>query len=63
MTAMLYLIILSLILGAGGLVLFLWTLRTGQYEDIDGAANRVLFDDAVDYIRQNDSSVSRTNNI
>jgi nitrogen fixation-related uncharacterized protein len=25
----------------------LWTLRSGQYDDLDGAANRILFDDAV----------------
>jgi cbb3-type cytochrome oxidase maturation protein len=45
MTAMFYLMILSLILGGGGLVLFLWTLRSGQYDDPEGAANRILFDD------------------
>ena len=28
-----------------GLLFFLWTLRSGQYEDLDGAANRILFDD------------------
>jgi len=45
MTAMFYLMILSLILGGGGLALFLWTLRSGQYDDPEGAANRILFDD------------------
>ncbi|TIU32099.1 MAG: cbb3-type cytochrome oxidase assembly protein CcoS [Mesorhizobium sp.] len=28
-----------------GLAAFLWSLRTGQYEDLDGAAERVLLDD------------------
>lgn len=45
MNVILYLIILSLILGSGGLVLFLWSLRNGQYEDMEGAANRILHDD------------------
>lgn len=45
MSIILYLIVLSLALGAGGLALFLWSLRSGQYEDLDGAANRILFDD------------------
>ena len=45
MTAMLVLILLSLVLGAAGLATFLWALRSGQYEDVEGAANRVLFDD------------------
>jgi len=45
MTSMLWLILLSLALGAGALALFLWALRSGQYEDLEGAAQRVLFDD------------------
>jgi cbb3-type cytochrome oxidase maturation protein len=45
MSVMLYLIGVSLVLGAGGLALFMWSLRDGQYEDMEGAANRILFDD------------------
>lgn len=45
MNVVLYLLGASLILGAGGLGFFLWSLRSGQYEDLDGAANRILFDD------------------
>lgn len=45
MTIILYLLVISLALGAGGLALFLWALRTGQYDDMEGAANRILFDD------------------
>jgi cbb3-type cytochrome oxidase maturation protein len=45
MTVILYLLGASLLLGGGGLLLFLWALRSGQYEDLDGAANRILFDD------------------
>jgi len=44
-TIILFLLGLSLLLGAGGLGFFLWSLRTGQYDDMDGAANRILFDD------------------
>jgi cbb3-type cytochrome oxidase maturation protein len=40
-----YLIPVSLILGALGLVVFLWSLRDGQYEDLDGAAQRILYDE------------------
>jgi cbb3-type cytochrome oxidase maturation protein len=43
MTVILYLLAASLVLGGGGLALFLWSLRTGQFEDLDGAANRILF--------------------
>jgi cbb3-type cytochrome oxidase maturation protein len=45
MNVILYLLGASLILGGGGLAVFLWSLRSGQYEDLDGAANRILFDD------------------
>jgi cbb3-type cytochrome oxidase maturation protein len=45
MVVILYLLGISLAMGSLGLALFLWTLRSGQYEDLDGAAERVLFDD------------------
>jgi cbb3-type cytochrome oxidase maturation protein len=35
----------ALILGALGLAAFFWSLRSGQYEDLDGAAQRVLIDE------------------
>ena len=38
MTDFLYLVPVALILGIGGLVAFMWSLRSGQYEDLDGAA-------------------------
>ena len=37
--------IAAIILGALGVWLFVWTLKSGQYEDMDGAAQRILFDD------------------
>jgi cbb3-type cytochrome oxidase maturation protein len=45
MSDFLYLIPIALSLGAVGLGAFLWSLKSGQYEDLDGAAERVLFDD------------------
>jgi cbb3-type cytochrome oxidase maturation protein len=44
-TSILYLIAISVTLGALGLAAFLWSLRSGQYDDMEGAANRILFDD------------------
>lgn len=35
----------GLILGGGFLMIFLWALRSGQYEDLEGSASRILFDD------------------
>ena len=45
MTALLWLIPVALGLGLFGLAAFLWNLRSGQYEDLDGAAERILLDD------------------
>lgn len=39
-----YLIPIALALGAVGLGAFMWSLRSGQYEDLDGAAERILFE-------------------
>lgn len=44
MSELLLLIPVALALGAIGLVGFLWALRSGQFEDLDGAANRILFE-------------------
>jgi cbb3-type cytochrome oxidase maturation protein len=35
----------ALFLGAVGLTAFLWSLRSGQFDDLDGAAVRILNDD------------------
>ena len=45
MSGLLYLIPVALFLGLLGLAAFLWSLRSGQFDDLDGAAHRVLFDD------------------
>ena len=45
MSGLLYLIPIALFLGLLGLAAFVWALRSGQFEDLDGAAGRILFDD------------------
>ncbi|MEO1487907.1 MAG: cbb3-type cytochrome oxidase assembly protein CcoS [Pseudomonadota bacterium] len=45
MTGLAFLIPIALGMGAIGLVAFLWAMRDGQYEDMDGAANRILIDE------------------
>jgi cbb3-type cytochrome oxidase maturation protein len=42
---LLILIPIALCLGIAGLLAFTWALRTGQFDDLDGAASRILFDD------------------
>ncbi len=45
MTALLILIPAALFLGGVGLLAFLWSLRSGQFDDLDGAAVRILNDE------------------
>jgi cbb3-type cytochrome oxidase maturation protein len=48
MNVLVYLVPMALALGLAGLAAFLWTLRNGQYDDMEGAAMRVLSDDDVE---------------
>ena len=45
MNMLIYLIPIALLLGGLGLFAFLWSLKSGQYDDLDGAAWRVLEED------------------
>ena len=45
MNHLLILIPIALGLGAIGLAAFIWSLKAGQYEDLDGAAERILEDE------------------
>ncbi|MCK1739103.1 cbb3-type cytochrome oxidase assembly protein CcoS [Bradyrhizobium sp. 138] len=45
MEILVILVPLALMLGGAGLVAFLWSLRSGQYDDLDGAALRAIADD------------------
>lgn len=45
MDVLIYLIPIALGLGLTGLAAFLWTLKSRQYDDLEGAAHRILMDD------------------
>ncbi|WP_299811598.1 cbb3-type cytochrome oxidase assembly protein CcoS [uncultured Roseibium sp.] len=45
MDVLIYLIPIALLLGALGLGAFLWSLKSGQYDDLEGAKWRILEDD------------------
>ncbi|HLM38715.1 MAG TPA: cbb3-type cytochrome oxidase assembly protein CcoS [Microvirga sp.] len=47
MDVLIYLVPMALMLGLSGLAAFMWSLRNGQYDDVQGAAVRVLSDDDV----------------
>jgi cbb3-type cytochrome oxidase maturation protein len=48
---LIYLVPMALLLGLTGLAAFLWSLRSGQYDDVDGAAVRILEDDDIDWVQ------------
>ncbi|MEO1136167.1 MAG: cbb3-type cytochrome oxidase assembly protein CcoS [Pseudomonadota bacterium] len=48
MSALLYLIPIALFMGGLGLAAFIWTVKSGQYDDMEGAARRILLDDDED---------------
>lgn len=48
MDVLLWLIPAAVFLGLLGLIAFLWALKSGQFDDLDGAAHRILFDDPND---------------
>ncbi len=48
MNVLVYLVPAALALGLTGLAAFLWSLKSGQYDDMEGAALRMLSDDDVE---------------
>jgi len=44
-TGLAFLIPIALGMGAAGLAAFFWAMKSGQYEDMDGAANRILIEE------------------
>lgn len=45
MDIMIFLIPAAVLMGLVGLLAFFWSLKSGQYEDLKGAAHRILLDD------------------
>lgn len=42
MSGLVFLIPIALLMGLAGLAAFIWAVQSGQFEDPDGAANRIL---------------------
>jgi len=45
MNSLVILIPIALCMGLAGLAAFFWSLRHGQFDDMDGAANRILIEE------------------
>lgn len=54
MSALYFLIPMSLLIVAGALGIFLWSLRRGQYEDLESPAHRIIIDDRESQSRLDD---------
>ena len=48
MSILIFLAPAAVAMGLIGLAAFLWSLRSGQYDDLEGAAHRILIDDDED---------------
>jgi cbb3-type cytochrome oxidase maturation protein len=48
MSSLVFLVPLALLLGAAALGAFLWSLRSGQYDDLEGAGARIFVEEAND---------------
>ena len=48
MNVLVFMVPLALALGLTALLAFLWSLRNGQYEDVEGSAVRILSNDDID---------------
>ena len=48
MSYLVWLVPVALGMGLAGLAAFLWTMRAGQYDDLDGAAERILLQNGQD---------------
>lgn len=59
MTVLVFLIPIALLLGTTGLAAFFWALKSGQFEDPKGAAERVLLDDDLEEKDQDADRMSR----
>lgn len=59
MNVLVYLLPLALSLGALGLAGFVWSLRTGQFEDLHGAGWRAIADDDLPDLSARDNNNDR----
>lgn len=59
MNAVYYLIPMSLVLLAGAVGIFVWSLRRGQYEDLESPAHSILIDDREQQLQLDERAAAR----
>lgn len=50
MDVLILLIPIAIVLSAAGLAAFFWAMRSGQYDDLEGEAERILYQDDGDEV-------------
>jgi len=60
MDVLYFLIPLMIVLGLLGVGIFIWSVRSGQYDDLEGDANRILMDDDDPLLPKNQSTPEST---
>jgi len=55
------LIPLMILMGLVGVVVFIWSVRSGQYDDLEGDANRILMDDDDPLLPGNETKEPQSN--
>ncbi len=52
--------LIPLMIGLGliGVIIFIWSVRNGQYDDLEGDANRILMDDDDPLLPGNESEIT-----
>ena len=58
MTDFFFLVPIAIGMGLAGLASFMWTLKSGQYDDLEGAAQRILFEAREGPIVESDASAA-----
>lgn len=61
MDILIYLIPITILFSVLGLIAFIWSLKNKQYDDLEGSANRILFDD-MDLQDDTEGSKNKKNN-
>jgi cbb3-type cytochrome oxidase maturation protein len=53
-----FLVPIAIGMGLAGLASFMWTLKSGQYDDLEGAAERILFEAQEGPIVEGDADIA-----
>ncbi len=62
MSVIIFLIILGILVAGGFLAGFIWAVKSGQYDDTESPAMRILFDDAKPVKKKDEEELDESDN-